>query len=198
MLDVDGVLISGRPADGQNWAFSLWEDLGIDPQSLVEQFFSSEWKDVVTGKRDILPALSSSLERVPTSVTAEELLTYWFEMDSRIVNSVLTDCRTVRANGISVYLTTNQEHRRAKYLMETLGLQSEVDGIVYSAQAGVQKPHPNFYDYASKATGRDTSELILVDYTKENVEGAINAGWDAVHWNDNMRLADILHRSIRQ
>ncbi|PHS19320.1 MAG: haloacid dehalogenase [Blastopirellula sp.] len=196
MLDVDGVLISGRPADGQNWTFSLWKDLGIDPRSLVEQFFSDEWMDVVTGKRDILPALSSSLERVPTSVTAEELIAYWFEMDSRIVNAVLSDCRAVRANGISVYLTTNQEHRRAKYLMETLDLQSEVDGIVYSAQAGVQKPHPDFYDYACKATGRDTSELILVDDTKENVEGAIKAGWDAVHWNDDMRLADVLHRSI--
>lgn len=196
MLDVDGVLVAGRPADGRSWTFSLWEDLGIDPTNFIEQFFSTEWKNVVTGKQDLLPTLSSSLAKVSTNVTAEELISYWFEMDSRIVSSVLADCRTARASRMSVYLATNQEHRRVKYLMDTLGLRAEVDGIVYSAQAGVQKPHPDFYSYAANATGRYASELLLVDDTQENVEGAISAGWYAVHWVDGMTLVDILNLDI--
>lgn len=196
MLDVDGVLIAGRPLDGRKWTFSLSEDLGIIPSDLVEHFFATDWKDVVTGNRDLLPTLSTSLTKIPTSVTAEELISYWFEMDSRIVNSVLADCRAARANGMLVYLTTNQEHWRAKYLMDKLGLKSEVDGIIYSAQAGFQKPHLGFYSYAAKAIGHDSNELILVDDTLGNIEGAIKAGWDAVHWNGGISLADILNLDI--
>ena len=127
MLDVDGVLVGGRPADGQSWAHTLNDDLGINYESLVEGFFAREWKAVVIGKLDLLPALSLSLERLSTQVSADELVSYWFEMDSRIIGSVLRDCRSARKNGMAVYLTTNQEHLRAKYLMQDLGLQSEVE-----------------------------------------------------------------------
>ncbi|WP_216824937.1 HAD family hydrolase [Roseovarius sp. EL26] len=196
MLDVDGVLVSGRPTDGLRWTFSLREDLGIDPTELIETFFSASWNDVVTGKQNLLPALSSSLSKIPTNVTAEELVSYWFKMDSRVMNAVLADCRLARTNGLSVYLATNQEHKRAQYLMDTLGLRSEVDGIIYSAQVGVQKPHADFYTYAEKAAGCDAKELLLVDDTHENIDGARKAGWDAVHWRNGMKLADILKPSI--
>ncbi len=198
MLDVDGVLVSGRPTDGHTWTHKLYEDLGIDPDLLVQEFFAREWQDVVTGRRDLHPALALSLQRLGASVTAKELTSYWFEMDSRLMQSVLTDCRTAREWGHQIYLTTNQEHLRAQYLMNTLGLKGEVDGIVYSAEAGCQKPFPAFFSYAADITGREPSEMLLVDDTRANIDGARSAGWRAVHWDGNERLSDILQRSIDQ
>lgn len=192
MLDVDGVLIDGRPMDGRNWTYSLREDLGIDPSDLVEKLFRTEWKDIVTGRQELRLALTSSLSNIETSISADELISYWFEMDSRIVETVLADTRVARASGFSVYLATNQEHTRARYLMDEIGLRSEVDGIVYSAMAGAQKPHLDFYAYAVKVTGRDASDHLLVDDTLGNVEGALEAGWEAVHWIDGMNLGDVL------
>ncbi|MEP4198286.1 MAG: HAD-IA family hydrolase [Aliishimia sp.] len=198
MLDVDGVLVSGRPSDGRFWTHSLFRDLGINPEHLVQQFFALDWQDVVTGKSDLHSTLSLSLKRMSSSVTAEELISYWFEMDSRLVQSVLTDCRMARDWGCQVYLATNQEHLRAKYLMEILGLKNEVDGIIYSANAGYQKPHSKFFGYAVDMTGREPSEMLLVDDTQANVDGARNAGWNAVHWDGKQRLSDILRHNIDQ
>ena len=76
MLDVDGVLIDGRPKDGKNWSSSLYEDLGIDPSVLIEKFFMKSWTDKVTGKRDLLPELSVVLDRMAGGVTAQELVQY--------------------------------------------------------------------------------------------------------------------------
>ena len=184
MLDVDGVLVSGRPQDGHMWTHTLFDDLGIKPDLLVQEFFEREWQDVVTGKQELHPTLALSLKRLGTSVTVEELTSYWFEMDSRIKQSVLTDCRKARECEHQVYLATNQEHLRARYLMETMGLQNEVDGIVYSAQAGFQKPQSGFFSYAVDVAGRPPNEMLLVDDTLANIDGARQAGWQAVHWDD--------------
>lgn len=192
MLDVDGVLIDGRPKDGKNWSSSLHEDLGIDPSVLVEKFFMKSWTDIVTGKRDLLPALSAVLDEMAVKVTAQELVKYWFEMDSRIVEPVLRDCRAARESGISIFLATNQEHLRARYLMETLDLREEVDGIIYSAQIGLRKPQAGFFEHAVGVSGFRPEDLLLVDDTHANVLAAVEAGWRAVHWTEGARLSAIL------
>lgn len=196
MLDVDGVLVSGRPSDGQKWTHELFDDLGINPELLVKEFFTHNWQDVVTGKQDLRPVLEKSLNRLGTNVSVEELISYWFKMDSRIIQQVLGDCRVARKDGHQIYLTTNQDHRRARYLMREMGLENEVDGIAYSAEAGFQKPSPLFYSYAADKTGRPPNEMLLVDDTLANISGAVHAGWEAVHWDGNMGLLDILQRYI--
>ncbi|AXS40565.1 HAD-IA family hydrolase [Breoghania sp. L-A4] len=196
MLDVDGVLVDGRPGDGQRWDRDLSEQMAVSSDALVEQFFKAEWSDVVTGKKDLLPTLSTVLKRIAPSVDAEELIVYWFEMDSRIVEAVLSDVRLARQKGIPVYLTTNQEHMRAAYLMQTMGLGDEVDGIVYSAKVGSKKPEPEFFTYAAQATGRQPEEMLLIDDTMSNIIGARSAGWNAAHWDGTERLWTILRRNI--
>lgn len=196
MLDVDGVLIDGRPRDGLRWDTDLNKDMKVSSKALVDEFFKRDWNDIVMGKKDLLPALSAVLNRIAPTVEAEDLITYWFQMDSRIVDAVLSDVRTARQYGVAVYLATNQEHMRATYLMQTMGLCDEVDGIVYSAKAGSRKPQIEFYSFAERETGRQPHEMLLVDDTLPNVEAAQSAGWEAVLWDGTDELSAILQRSI--
>jgi putative hydrolase of the HAD superfamily len=39
MVDVDGVLITGRPPDGRHWAADLEADLGLGFENLQTAFF---------------------------------------------------------------------------------------------------------------------------------------------------------------
>lgn len=194
MLDVDGVLVDGRPSDGQSWYVGLLKDLEISSDTLVDEFFQREWADIVVGKKDLLPTLTMTLERVAPHIRAADLISYWFKMDARVISQVLADCRIARHHGIPIFLTTNQEHLRAEYLTETMRLSDEVDGIIYSAKVGYRKPQPAFYDRAASIAGYDPSELLLVDDTLANVEGARLRGWQAVHWNETKSLSDILQR----
>ncbi len=41
MLDVDGVLVDGRPSDGRHWAASLEADLGLSFAVLQDAFLSA-------------------------------------------------------------------------------------------------------------------------------------------------------------
>ena len=194
MLDVDGVLVFGRPSDGQHWMVGLKEDLGIVPRELSQAFFKAAWQDVIVGRKEIVPTLQAALDHLAPTLRAEDVITYWFEMSARVVQPVLDDVRAARQAGHPVFLATNQDHSRADYLLHTVGLQGEVDGIVYSAKAGHRKPEPGFFAFAEQMTGFDAAELLLVDDTLENVEAAAAKGWQAVHWTAGDRLAAILQR----
>ena len=81
-----------------------------------------------------------------------------------------------------MYLATNQEHLRAAYLMDTVGLAEHVDGIFYSARLGAKKPQMEFFAKVQAAVGLRGDDLLLIDDSLHNVEAALQAGWRALHW----------------
>lgn len=192
MMDVDGVLVTGRPKDGAHLFTDIEADLGMSLETLQREFFSPRWPAIVTGKKPLLPELAEVLALVAPNVSAEALIDYWFENDSRIDKAVLADMAKLRSAGHRVYLATNQEHMRATYLMETLGLAGQVDGIFYSAAIGHRKPAPEFYDHVSQTLGQAPSEITLVDDTLQNILAAREKGWIAIHWLAGMSLLSAL------
>jgi putative hydrolase of the HAD superfamily len=191
MIDVDGVLVSGRPSDGLHWAASLEPDLGLSFEILRDAFFKRHWPDIVTGRADLRERLARVLAQIAPKLTAEQVLAYWFRQDARLNHEVLEDLATLRRGGLRVHLATNQEHERARYLMNTLGLAAHVDGCHYSAAIGHCKPMPEFFDAVALTVGLPPAELLLIDDSEENVRGAIGAGWDAAHWTGRQRLSDL-------
>jgi putative hydrolase of the HAD superfamily len=192
MMDVDGVLVSGRPSDGRHLFAELEKDLGLSPDKLRETFFTPFWEAIVTGKEGLTERLAPVLATIAPRVSSERLVTYWFENDSRVDENVLAAMGLYRRRGIPVFLATNQEHMRASYLMQEVGLSKHVDGIIYSAALGHRKPSAEFFDRAAAMAGTEPEHLVLVDDTLANVEGARRRGWSAVHWTGEQQLTDAL------
>lgn len=192
MLDVDGVVVNGRPGDGASWASDIAGDLGVDPARLQAVFFAPHWNDIVTGRKALEAVLDACLPDLAPGLSAQAFMDYWFSRDAALDEALLADCATLRAKGIRVWLATNQEHLRARYLMETLGLRDHVEGMIYSAQIGTRKPERTFFDAAARLSGTAAQEILLVDDTPANVEAARKAGWRAAHWMPGARLTDLL------
>jgi putative hydrolase of the HAD superfamily len=182
MVDVDGVLIDGRPEDGRHWHTSVEEDLGFTSTTLHEQFFAPYWENIVLGRAGLMEHLMTALQKIAPHVSPAEFVSYWFERDSRLAAPFLEELSLVRSEGIRVYLATNQEHLRAAYLMENLGLAEHVDGIFYSACLGAKKPNLEFFAKVQAAVGLCGEELLLIDDSRQNIEAALKAGWQALHW----------------
>jgi putative hydrolase of the HAD superfamily len=182
MLDVDGVLVDGRPEDGRHWQTSIEEDLGFSSATLHERFFAPYWEDIVLGRAGLMERLTTAFQNIAPHVTPTTFLAYWFERDSRLVAAFLPELALVRSRGIRVYLATNQEHLRAAHLMGALGLAEHVDGIFYSARVGAKKPDPEFFAKVQAAAALRGDEMLLVDDSIQNIEAAFRAGWQAFHW----------------
>jgi putative hydrolase of the HAD superfamily len=185
MVDVDGVLVDGRPEDGRPWHTSIEDDLGFTSETLNEQFFAPYWENIVLGRAGLMEHLMTALQKIAPHVTAARFVDYWFERDSRVVAPLLPELSLARSAGIRVYLATNQEHLRAAYLMEKLGLAEHVDGILYSAGLGAKKPDMEFFAKVQAAVGLCGDEMLLIDDTSQNIEAALKAGWQALQWTRN-------------
>lgn len=188
LMDVDGVLVTGRPQDGAHLFTDLETDLGISLDSLQSNFFKPRWSAIVIGQKPLIPELTDALQTIAPDVPAQTLIDYWFENDSRIDTAVLDAMRSLRTAGHKVYLATNQEHLRAKYLMETLALGTEVDGIFYSAAIGHKKPSPEFYAHVDRGLAGKGAGIVLIDDTEANVLAACAHGWSAIHWQPGMNV----------
>jgi putative hydrolase of the HAD superfamily len=104
----------------------------------------------------------------------------------------LADLAEVRAGGLPLHLATIQEHHRARYLWETMGLKHRFDAIHYAADLGARKPAPEFYAEVGRRTGFAPHEMRLIDDKLENIEAARAAGWSGFHWLPGSRLAEAL------
>ncbi len=191
MVDVDGVLVDGRPEDGRPWQTSLAEDFGFGSATLHQEFFAPYWEDIVLGRSGLMEHLATALRKIAPHVGPDQFVSYWFEKDSRIAAPLLEELSLVRAAGVRVYLATNQEHLRATYLMEQLGLAEHVDGIFYSARLGAKKPDLEFFSKVQSAVGLCGDEMLLIDDSASNIEAALKAGWQALHWTKHSSLRSL-------
>ena len=182
MVDVDGVLVNGRPGDGRHFATDLEADLGVSIEKLQAEFFAPHWEAIVTGRVAMLERLVPVLARLAPTLPVERFLAYWFENDARVDEEIRSALCDYRAAGVRVFLATNQEHLRARYLMETLGLAHDVDGMFYSAALGDRKPGAAFFRLAAERAGAKPADIAFVDDAGVNVEAARKAGWDAVRF----------------
>jgi len=182
MVDVDGVLVDGRPEDGRPWQTSVEEDLGFTAHALHEALFAPHWESIVLGRAGLMDHVGSALQRIAPHVSPSTFVSYWFERDSRLVGSLVPELSWARSRGLRVYLATNQEHLRAAYLMETVGLAEHADGMFYSARLGAKKPDRAFFANVQAAVGLRGEEILLIDDSRRNVDAALEAGWRALHW----------------
>ncbi|AJY44444.1 HAD family hydrolase [Martelella endophytica] len=196
MLDVDGVLVHSH--NGGSWAADIERDLGIDPDRLSAEFFATHWPDVILGRKHLHAALDDCLPELSETLTAQEFIDYWFSRDSMIDEAVLADARALKGEGFAIYLATNQEHQRARYLMEAMGLAADVDGIIYSAAIGEKKPRPGFFAAAERVSGFTGEQCVFIDDQLGNIEAARAFGWHPLHWTGRQDLISLVNTAAQQ
>lgn len=193
MVDVDGVIAIAP--DGRRWDADIEADQGIRIADLQTHLFGARFQDCVLGRAALEDVLAQVLPVIAPSVTPAALMDYWFAKDARLDQTLLDDLAAARDGGLPMYLATIQEHRRADYLMTTLGLAQRFDGCFHSARIGARKPDRAYYDAVAAQLALPPGSLLLIDDGAGNVDGARAAGWRAELWTTGESvLRDILAR----
>ena len=194
-FDVDGVLIDGwhaNPELRKPWDARIEDDLGVDRNAFQHLFFGtpddrsqSRMLACVTGQTDLTVALAEVLPQVGYAGSVSSFMQYWFEKDSNLnapVIELVSELR--RAADVTLYLATGQEHHRARYLWNDLGLSRLFDGIFYSAEIGHPKKDIRFFEAINAALGISGKERpLFFDDQPEIVALAAQAGWDGTAYS---------------
>lgn len=188
-FDVDGVLIDGfhhNPERRRRWDTALKNDMGIEPDHFQE-FFVPDFMMAIRGEKDLEPVLQNWLARNGFNVSAPDLIRYWLEMDSQINEATYAAVRTLsKIPTLNLYIATNQEHNRARYLWNDLGFKEHFREIFYSAKLGCIKQDPYYFEQIMEQLSLDPAQdkIIYFDDDPKNIETASVLGWDAILYDN--------------
>jgi len=189
MIDVDGVVI--RHPQGLRWDHTIEADLGVDPARLQSAFFAVHWRDVMAGRAGLHERLALALPDFAPHLTPDALTAYWFSKDAHLDQGFLDQLDALNGQ-YALHLATVQEHLRAAYIWNELGLKDRFADIHYAADYGCGKPDPAFFDAVAQRTGHAPHELLLIDDSPRNVEAARACGWRAGLWDATRTVAEVI------
>lgn len=189
-FDVDGVLLhpgNAHARTSQPWYATLQRDLGVDPRRLGEAFFAPTAPDAIslmeacsTGVAVIEDALPPVLEKLGYRGDIDTFLRYWFERDAHVDHALIDEIAALRnRHGCRCYLATSQEHRRADFIWNDLGMRDHFSGMYYTARLGHSKKSVDFYRAITEDFDFADNAPIYFDDREEMVRTAAEAGWDA-------------------
>lgn len=190
MVDVDGVVIT-HP-DPQGWAVHLERDLGLSPERLQAAFFAPHWRDIILGHAALHERLEPVLSEIAPHLSADELTRYWFANDSHLDRHLLAQLDAVRRCGVRLHLATVQEHERARYIWQDLGLGDRFDAMHYAAALGAAKPDLGFFEAVEERSGFSPAEIFFIDDKQANVAAARQRGWSAAVWDGSASVAELI------
>lgn len=177
LLDADGVL---QDLPG-GWYAAMEPYLG----DRALEFLHRTWADelpTLAGEGDYLPLLEARLREYGVTAPVDEVYAaVWHRIDE--VASSFEVVTALRRAGYGVHLATNQERGRGTYMHDVLGYRDRFDVCAYSWEVGAAKPDPEFFHRVVRLIGAPAGEVLFVDDSEANVEGARAAGLAAEHWH---------------
>lgn len=81
----------------------------------------------------------------------------------------------LRADGFRLYITSNMDALHAPQ-MPAVPITRCFDGMIFSAELGVRKPHKAFFEAALARFGVSARDVLFIDDLPENVAGAAACG----------------------
>ncbi|MEZ5810765.1 MAG: HAD family phosphatase [Rhizobiaceae bacterium] len=116
----------------------------------------------------------------------------WHEMVPHHYEDSVALLDTLIDTGHDVTLLTNFAGDTFAEARERFGFLSRPRGVTVSGEIGVIKPDRAIYDHHADAYGLEPAATLFIDDSAKNVDGAIDAGWQAVLFTD----AETLKRDL--
>lgn len=104
--------------------------------------------------------------------------------------------KRLRERYVVVVLSNNNELFRHG-ANAAFGFDALFDEVIYSSQAGVQKPDAGIFKFLCNRYGISPSKVIMVDDDPKNIEGAKKAGLHGVLFNNAKQTAADLEKMLK-
>lgn len=176
-FDADGVALRSA----RLFSEQLELDHGIKNETL-QPFFTGIFRECGVGNADLKEELAKVIKTWGWRGTVEELVDYWFTSGTQPEADLLAYVVELRRAGMRCYLTTDQEKYRGEHLRSLLGGGHPFDEVYFSAELGVRKKDPKFFEFVYSKIKIATmlkSDVLVVDDDEKNLEVVKALGFDA-------------------
>jgi putative hydrolase of the HAD superfamily len=186
---------------------ALRETAGIAPAVTIEQLenehdehLQSTYQLLLAGQLSIAQARTERMRSMLQAFGAghgdaevqlcEDLYRAVYDRRRRAIPGAIDLVDALKAAGVWIGIVTNGGSPEQRAKIEALDLARRADGIFISAELGCEKPSREFFGRALGAANVAAHECIVVgDLWPTDIQGALNAGCEAVWLNRYQRTA---------
>lgn len=184
--DFDGVLnksvVNGRFV----WADAFLAEFG-QPDTAFGAFVFIRAPRVLSGECDLLDRIAEWVDHAALRHAPEKVLQRFLEMDACSDAQMIAFMKGLERQGTRQIIATNNEARRADYIMGEMGFARRVERMFASGPMGIEKPDPRYFQHISDALAVAPDQIFFVDDREDNVMAARAMGWKAFHFTDDTR-----------
>jgi 2-haloacid dehalogenase len=119
---------------------------------------------------------------------------HWHEMVPHAYDDSVAIMEGLIEAGRDVTMLTNFASDTFREARERFPFLGKPRGVTVSGDVRLIKPDPAIYRHHAASFGLDPAASLFIDDSPHNVEGAKEAGWQAVHFTDAKTLARDLSR----
>jgi putative hydrolase of the HAD superfamily len=109
-----------------------------------------------------------------------EIITGWNAIFVGEISETLALIESVRKNIPCFAFTNSNVVHQAAWSSHYPGVTGVFEKIFVSSELGIRKPERRAFDRVAEGMGFDSSNILFFDDTRENVDGALNAGLQSV------------------
>ncbi len=105
------------------------------------------------------------------------------------IKEMIELARALKKRGTKLYVISNANVMHGNHLLKNYSFFELMDGIIWSYEANLRKPEQAIYEHALKLANVKGGKSLFFDDRPENIDGARQAGLDAVLCDDAPALA---------
>jgi putative hydrolase of the HAD superfamily len=179
LFDLDGLVIVGKKT---LFSQRVSEELKI-PYEQVSEFFTKDFRECSFGRADLKEKIAPYLVKWGYKGSVNDFLEYWFKGESNTDKEVLKIVKDLRTKGIKCFIATRQEKYRKEYLLNTVGLKNDFDGIFCTCDIGYDKWEKGYWDFVFRELDATPEEIIFFCDSQKNVDNSQKLGVKAYFYS---------------
>lgn len=143
-----------------------------------------------TGKISSQHFINLLLEKLPTRITPNEVVSAWNAMILDFQPKKITYLESLRSSHkISLLSNTNDIHmdkvRRKLKLVSDKSLEDYFDFIFLSQEIGYRKPEAAAFQLVCETLNAKPNEILFIDDSEQHIIGAQQVGMNTIHFKQN-------------
>ena len=196
LFDIDGVLIH---YDNYSLA-ELKKGKNIDIEKIMEEYYrSAENIECDKGKKDIYEEIEPYLNRFGWERGPKEYFESIWDYEKRFIDRNLMSKIEKLKNSNKLFITSNQNIHRKKFLISELNLDTNFEECFFSCDIGFVKGENEYWEYLTeyiKKRDLESEEIIFLDDLIDNINIARSNGFNSLHITSKNQIMMYLDNEI--
>lgn len=188
IFDIGGVILH---VDFMPAVAAFARKAGLDPRRVIEGIFGSpELNDYDRGRISAEQFFEALRLRLKIGMNAGEMKRFWDDIFQE--NTPVADLIRGWHGKRRMFLISNTCESHVEQFERQFDVFRLFHDRVYSCRVGLLKPEVEIYRLALRQFGIDGSRTVFIDDKPENVQGAREAGLQAIHFQGNEKFLETI------